>query len=220
MPVIKIENKSDDDIIVALDGKEFDLANGEDFLLENMQKGEHSITVHRKRIPRETAEKSSEPKGFEAIKTADEKPGSHVQLDSIITFDTLSSKSVVTVLQEIKGVETLHEDAVFVGYKAELSGAKIISKQDRFASEGVKKAYLTQQIKDAVLPVGIVGTLALVLGLIFLLLIVFNGAAVKVGGRSITAPYAGLVTAGGMLVFSYFITTLVKIKKRAKELWQ
>ena len=38
MPAIRVENKSDDDIIVLLDGKEYDVADGESIVAENAEK--------------------------------------------------------------------------------------------------------------------------------------------------------------------------------------
>lgn len=218
MPTVKIENKSGDDIIITLDGEEKELADGESVFFENKEKGGHSLTVHRKRIPRETVAEDNVPKGLEAAKEQDEKPGSHVQLDTELVFDVNSSKSAISVVQDIKGIETLHEDVIFVGYTADISGAKSVSKKDRFANKSVKKNYVFQQIKGAFLPVGLVGIIVFLTGAL-LLVINLGGFDFKIGSLRVDLPRSALLLAGGTLVTGYFIISVAKIRKRATALW-
>lgn len=217
MPTVKIENKSEDDIIVTLDSEEKELADGESIFFENKEKGCHSVKIHRRRVPRETVASGEAPKGLEAAKEQDKKPGSHVQLDSVIEFDVNSSKAAVTVIQDIKGVETLHEDVIFAGYTAELAGAKLISKTDSFANSRIKKNYIFQQIKDAFIPVGIAGIAILILGAFFSLANLV-GFTVKFGSSAVSLRRSLLLFAGGVLVTGFFCVNVYKILKRAKSL--
>ena len=217
MPTIKIENKSDDDIIICFEGEEKELADGESVFFENRQKGVYSVRVHRKRVPRETVIASEAPQGLEAAKAADEKPGSHVQLDSVIEFEVNSSKAAVTVIQDIKGVETLHEDVIFVGYRAELAGAKAVSKKDYFANSGIKRMYISQQIKSAFLPVGLVGILIFLVGAVFSIMNL-GGYIVRFLSGEVSLKRSLLLLAGGFLVTAYFIVNVFQIIRRARSL--
>lgn len=219
MPTIKVENRTDDTIIITLNNQERECANGEDISFENCPKGEYLISVHRKRIPKEsTSGREPKPSAFDAAKSPDSKPGSHVQLDSEIKLETNSAKAVVSIIADVKALETLHEDVIFVGYRAKVSGAKVVENKDSFASAAIKKTYVKQQFKGAFLPVGLIGIITTLAGAFFLF---FNigGYAIKIAGNEMSLPYSLLITAGGLCVLFVFITTLVKIKRRVKELW-
>lgn len=217
MPTIKIENKSDDNIVITLDNEEKELADGESVFFENKEKGNHTLNVHRKRVPGETASPDNAPRGLAAVMSRDEKPGSHIQLDSEIVFDVNSSKSAISVIQEVKGIETLHEDVVFVGYSADISGAKLVEKKDRFASEKIKKTYIRQQLKGAFLPVGLVGIIILLVSGLFCIMTV-SGYPLDFGSGEVSLKRFLLIFAGGVLVTGYFSVTVFKILKRAKSL--
>lgn len=219
MPAIRVENKSNDEIVLVLDGIEHDVADGESITVENVEKGEHTLVVHRKRIPKETADKSSAQSGLDIAKSADAKPGSHVQLDSFFAFETISSKAIISVVSSVKSVETLHEDVLFVRYRTDCSGAKINSIKDRFANAAIKKSYLKKQLLGAFLPVGLIGIITFALGFVCLFLNV-GGYSLKIATNEITLPYSLLIEAGGTCILVYFIVTVSKIKKRAKSLWR
>lgn len=217
MPTIKVENKSDDDIIITLDNEEKELADGESVFFENKSRGNYSVRIHRKRVPRETVNEAEAPKGLEAAKERDEKPGSHIQLDGVVNFEVNSSKATVAVVQDIKGIETLHEDVIFAGYTAELSGAKLIEKNDFFASEKIRKAYIFQQLKGAFLPVGLAGIVVTILGAVFSIMNM-AGAKVHFLMSDVSLNRSLLLLGGGVIVTVYFIINVYKIMKRAKSL--
>lgn len=218
MPAIRVENKSDDNIIILLDGKEYDVADGESITAENSLKGEHTLSVHRKRIPKESADKRSAPAGPEAAKMADSRPNSHVQLDTDFTFETISSKAMLSIVADVESVETMHEDALLVRYRVDCSGAKITSVKDRFANAAIKNSYVKKQIIGAFLPVGLVGIIAFLVGFMCLFFNV-GGYSLKIATNEITLPYSLLIEAGGSCILIYFFVTISKIKKRAKSLW-
>lgn len=217
MSTLRIDNKSEDDILITLDGIEHELRDGESISLDSVEKGIHNIVFHRKRIPKETMFDSDKPKGLDAIKHADEKPGSHIQLDTSVEFEIISSRAAVTVFKKVTGIETLNEDAILVAYKAEISGTKNISTKDSFANSRIKRTYILQQLKNAFFPVGIVGILAFLLGFISLMMIL-SGTVLKFGDTNVSKTSAILVTAAGSAILIFFIINVIKILKRAKEL--
>lgn len=217
MSTLRIDNKSEDDILIILDGIEHELRDGESISLDSVEKGIHNIVFHRKRIPKETMFEGDKPKGLDAIKHADEKPGSHIQLDTSVEFEIISSRAAVNVFKKVTGIETLNEDAILVAYKAEISGAKNISAKDSFANGKIKRTYILQQLKNAFLPVGAVGIIAFLLGFISLMMIL-SGTVLKLGDTNVSKTSAILVTAAGFAVLIFFIINVIKILKRAKEL--
>lgn len=212
---IKIENRSNDDIIISFMGQSIELADGEDASFENGDKGTYCLDVQRKRIPRESPEEKTKKKF--SIYEEDSKPASHVQLKSSVEFETISSKSVITIEENADLIDTLHEDVLFAGYKAAVSGAKILSKKDSFANDEVKKAYVSKQIKGAVFPVGLVGIAITIVGL-YCLVSALNGNLIKIFENEVTKSSAVLVSVGGVAVVGVFVSNMIKIFKRVKEL--
>ncbi|MBQ7595751.1 MAG: hypothetical protein IJU45_03695 [Clostridia bacterium] len=217
MSTLRIDNKSDDDIIVTTDGKEHELRNGESLSLDSVEKGRHTMVFHRKRIPKETMLESEKPYGLDALKAQDEKPGSHIQLDTTVEFDVISSKAAVTVYKKALAVETLHEDVILVSYKAEISGAKDVKTKDAFANSRIKRTYILQQFKSAFLPVGLVGIIVLLMGAAALFML-HAGIKIKIGSTYLSKTYLLLTIAGGAAIFVFFIVNIIKIFKRVKEL--
>ena len=216
MPTVKVENKTNDDIIVALDGKEVFLHDVCSTSFENCEKGKHTLTVKRMRIPKESVDIHSSA-GPDIKKMSDSNPVSHVQLESEITFEVIASKSVINVIQNVEVLDTLHEDVLFASYRADISGAKNVSFKDRFANRQEMSTYKKQQIKGAFLPVGLIGILVTLAGL-FCIFLNVGGYNLKIAGNSVTTPYSLLLLAGGATVFIFFLVSVNKIKKRIKEL--
>ena len=216
MPTVKVENKTNDDIIVILDGEEVFLHDICSTAFENCEKGKHYLIVKRMRIPKESVNIHSSS-GPDVTKMADSNPVSHVQLESEITFDVIASKSVISVVQNVEVLDTLHEDVLFSGYRAEISGAKDVSFKDRFANSKERDSYKKQQIKGVFLPVGLIGILVTLAGL-FCIFLNVGGYNLKIAGNSVTTPYSLLLLAGGATVFIFFLVSVNKIKKRIKEL--
>ncbi len=216
MPVIKICNKSDDDIIITIDGTEKIICDNESVTLENQSKGEHTLNVHRKRIPKETIDINNAPKGLEILKNQDEKPGSHIQLDLNAVFNSAASKCTVEITQKIKGVESYFEDVIFAGYSVQITGGKSVSEKDCFADKKIEKAFFSQQLKNALFPVGLIGIIILLLGA---LLSVFYFADINfiVKGKDVGPLRCLLLFAAGVLATGYFCVNIYKIKKRCKE---
>ncbi len=207
---IKIENRTEDDIIITCFGKETEILNGEDAVFES--DGSFSLVVKRKRIP----EMTKQAKKKLPIYEEDATPASHIQLRGEFEIEPISSKTVVTLTNTARLFDTLHEDAIFVGYKAEVAGGKAVSYKEVFNDEKVKKEYKTKQILNAVFPVGVVGLGIFLLG-IYCSIFAYGGNPINFFGNKIDMLYAGTMTVAGVLVTGVFVSNVIKILKRIKE---
>ncbi|MBQ8784056.1 MAG: hypothetical protein IJZ57_09860 [Clostridia bacterium] len=207
---IKIENRTEDDIIITCFGKETEIPDGEDAVFDS--DGKFTLTVKRKRIPEMTkAAKKKLP-----IYEEDATPASHIQLRGEFEIEPNSSKTVVTLTNTARLFDTLHEDAIFVGYKAEVAGGKAVSSREVFSDEKVKKEYKTKQLLNTIFPVGTVGIGLILLG-VYCLIFAYGGNPVKLLSNEIDMLYASLMTAAGALVTGVFVSNVIKILKRVKE---
>ncbi len=207
---IKIENRTEDDIIITCFGKETEIPDGEDAVFES--DGRFSLVVKRKRIP----EMTKQAKKKLPIYEEDATPASHIQLRGEFEIEPNSSKTVVTLNNTARLFDTLHEDAIFVGYKAEVSGGKMISSREIFTDEKVKKEYKLKQLKNTIFPVGVVG-IGLVLFGIYCIIFAYGGNPINFFGNKIDMLYSGTMTAAGVLVTGVFVSNVIKILKRVKE---
>lgn len=217
MSTLRIDNKSDDDILVLIDGSAHELRNGESVSVDRLEKGAHEVIFHRRRIPKESVSDENKKAGLEALMSSDEKPGSHIQLSSSFLIDINSSKSSIAVFKKVKAVENYHEDVIFVSFSAQVTGAKTLKSVDKFANNEVKKTYFLQQLKGAFLPVGLVGLAVVIIGIIAAFFLK-TGVKITVGGRVMTAGYAYMVLSVGIIINVYFIINVIRIIKRVKEL--
>ncbi|MBQ8227401.1 MAG: hypothetical protein IJZ88_00140 [Clostridia bacterium] len=207
---IKIENRTEDDIIITCFGKETEIPDGEDAVFNS--DGRFTLTVKRKRIPEMVkAAKKKLP-----IYEEDATPASHIQLRGEFEIEPNSSKTVVTLANTARLVDTLHEDAIFVGYKAAIAGGKVVEYKEIFNDEKVKKEYKKKQLLNTIFPVGTVGIGLILLG-IYCLIFAYGGNPVNFFGNKIDMLYSGTMTAAGVLVTGVFVSNVIKILKRIKE---
>lgn len=207
---IKIENRTNDDVIVAIFGNEVEIPDGEDAVFES--EGKFTLCVRRKRIPEMYGKAKKKLPVFEE----DAAPASHVQLRGEFEIEPNASKTVVTLTPTAKVFDTLHEDAIFVGYKAEVAGGKEVRHEEVFSDEKIKKEYKLKQLKEALFPVGTVGIGLFLLG-VYCLIFAYGGNPVNFFGNKISLLYAGLMTAAGVLVTGVSVSSVIKILKRVKE---
>lgn len=206
---VKIENRTKDDIILTSPLGETEIPEEEDLILDT--DGDFTLSVKRKRIPdMVTAAKKKLP-----IFEEDATPASHVQLKTDFSFSCPEGDATVTLKADISIADTLHEDAMFVGYKAEAKGVRLLNEKSTFSSPAIKDEFMKKQISGAVFPVGAVGGVVLLLG-IFCLIMNFGGQPVNFLGNIITLPYAALISGAGVLVTGLFISNIIKILKRVK----
>ena len=207
---IKIENRTNDDIIVTIFGDDVEIPDGDDAVFEG--EGRFTLAVKRKRIPEMFGKAKKKLPVFEE----DAAPASHVQLRSEFEFEPISSKTVITLTPTAKVFDTLHEDAIFVGYEATATGGKVIRSKEVFSDEKIKKEYKLKQLKEAFFPIGTVGIGLFLLG-VYCLIFAYGGNPVNFFGNKIDMLYSGTMTAAGVLVTGVFVSNVVKILKRVKE---
>lgn len=207
---IKIENRTNDDIIITIFGNDVEIPDGEDAVFDGQ--GKFTLCVKRKRIP----EMFGKAKKKLPIYEEDAAPASHVQLRGEFEFEPNASKTVVTLTPTARVFDTLHEDAIFVGYKAEVAGGKEVSCKEVFADEKIRKQYKSKQLKEALFPVGTVGIGLFLLG-VYCMIFAYGGNPVNFFGNKIDMLYSGTMTAAGVLVTGVFVSNVVKILKRVKE---
>ncbi len=212
---IKIENRSNDDIIIVFNGKSVEIPNSEDYSFENVENKSFSLSVQRKRILKEYAEPKHKKKF--SIYEDENKPLSHIQLKGEFEIESISSHAVICVEENISAFDTLHEDVLFVGYKLSLSGAKQLKADESFANSEVKKSYVTAQVKNAVLPVGLVGVIVTIVG-VYCLINALNGNSIKFYKNELDTLTCSVLSVGGVAILSVFVSNLIKIFKRVKEL--
>ncbi len=207
---VKISNKTEDDIILISSFGEEEIPDGEETSFDI--KGIFSFTVRRKRIP----DMVTEAKKMLPIFEEDATPANHVQLKTDFTVECPGDDGEITLKADISVVDTLHEDAMFVGYKAETKSVRVISQTSTFSSQAIKEQFSKKQITGAVFPVGAIGLVALLLGA-FCLMLNIMGQPVNFLGNIITLPYAAMIFGAGILVTGFFISNIFKILKRVKE---
>lgn len=207
---IKIENRTNDDVIVSVFGQEVEIPDGEDVSFEKV--GKFTLAVKRKRIPEMFVPAKKKLPVYEEDAT----PASHVQLRGEFEIEANSSEAVITLEPTARMLDTLHEDAIFVGYKAETCGCSIVDYKEVFNDKGVEKEYKSKQIKDAVFPVGIVGVGIFILG-IYCMIFAWGGNPINFFGNKVDMLYSGTMIAAGAIVTGVFVSNVIKILKRVKE---
>ena len=219
MANIRIDNLSGDTIIVYLDGKECAVSDEEKVNIEAVEKGMHSVRVHRARVPMETEDYHEADRGD--IKANAEKADRsfHAQLDAVFDVDINSGKSVMTVRTDVKAKEKLGVDVIFSGYSVETSGAKVENFHLIFANKNVRKNFIFHHIKDAFLPVGAGGIFLLIMGIIALSQNLI-GKSVNIGGQNFSLPWSIGLLAVSLGFVGYTVFVIVHVLKTAKTFSQ
>ena len=217
MANVRIDNYSGDTVTVILDGVSQTVEDDGRVAFESLQKGQHTLRIHRTRIPLETVDNYAEQeKSFSEVLEEKDKT-LHTHLDLISGFDLNSSKAVVTVQSAVTAKEGKGLDTVFSSYSVTYSGAKQQEEQKVFSNSAVKKRFVSCNIKNAMLPTGLCGLIILFLALIALFA-ALAGKPVDLGGTVFTLPWAAGLTAVAVAVCSYTVFCIVNIIKTAKKL--
>ena len=211
---VEIKNKSGDIVIVSFFGSEIEIENEACVNIETSEKS-GSITVIRKRIPQEFTEEKQRKKF--SIYEDESKPACRVQLKLTAQIELDADDAVIEIQEKVSVADTLHEDVLFAGYDLTADGGTVKFKKDSFANADVKKEYLSKQIKSTVFPVGIIGVAVTVVGL-YCLISAMGGDLVKIFDNEVTKSSGALVLLGGAAVFGVFVSNMIKIFKRSKEL--
>ncbi len=209
MSSLRIDNLSDDLITVLIDGEDYAVQEDEKLTIENIEKGVHTLIVHRTRTVRGVAEDSHPLKGEES---------EVYQLDGIFEINVSSGKCVATVRSKVTAQSKIGLDAVFSGYMVELSGGELKSTNENFSNIETRKRFSRNQLKEAFIPVGIGAVVFLVIS-IYGFYGILSGAPVKISDRTMTLPWtigSAAVTIGCIVYIIYVIVKSKKIEKKYK----
>lgn len=207
MPSLRIDNLSGDTITAFLDGEYYSVEEDEKLTVENVEKGMHTLIIHRTRIPQSTTENPEPLKGEES---------ECYQLDGIFEINVSSGKCVVTVKKNISAYYKIGLTAVFSGYRIEISGGELINTDENFANTEIRKRFSKNQLKEAFMPVGI-GALIFLIIAVYSMHGIISGAPVKISDRLMTLPWALGAVAVTLGCFAYIIIVLVKSKRIEKK---
>lgn len=216
LPNIRIDNLTGDKVTVFLDSHEAVIEDDGRVTFDSLEKGTHTLHVHRTRIPYESGEAESDTDSKPALFGGEEK-SLHTQLDWTAEINLNSTKSVITLKTDVSSMQKGGMDAIFSSYSATISGAVIEGERKFFTNRYVRKAFVSTHLKNAFFPVGLCGCaiwLLSVVAMVFALL----GKPIDVGGTMFTIPWAVALLTVATGIVGYFIFCIVKIIKKAKEL--
>ena len=217
MANIRFDNFSGDTVTVFLDGKSETVEEDGRVNFDALEKGKHSLRIHRARVPLESSDMHDEQKKSFMEEMQGQDKTLHAPLDFNATLELDSSKSVITVKSDITSEEGKGLDVIFASYSLSATGARIKDERKTFANETVKKRFLSYHISNSFFPVGI-GSLAVFIIAICALIFAASGKPINLGGTVFTLPWALMLTAAAIAFFSYFVFSLVNIFKTAKRL--
>ena len=218
MANIRIDNFSGDTVTVFLDGKEAVIEDESRATFDTLEKGMHTLHVHRTRLPFESLD-AHETDTQEKPPFGTPEKSMHTQLDLITELDLNSSKSVITLKTEVSSAEGKGIDAIFSSYSVTATGAKNEKNRKVFANSSVQKNFISHHVKNALFPAGIGGFVIFALGLLALISHL-TGNTLNFGGTEFTLPWSlGLTAVGlGIVAYSLFcIANVVKVVKRFKR---
>ena len=215
MASIRIDNLSSDTVTVFLDGQETIIEEDGRFTFDALEKGKHTLRVHRTRTPYESnsSEKAEKDNPFPFF---GEEKSLHTPLDYIAELDLNSSKAVLTLKSDITSAEGKGLDAIFTSYTVIPAGAKTESERKVFANNNIKKAFLSHHLKSAFFPTGLCSSVIFIIGIVSLFSAI-NGNPIDVGGTKFTMPWAIALVAVALALVAYTTYCLLRIFKKSKE---
>ena len=217
MANIRIDNFSDDTVTVILDGKEQIVEDEGRVAFDSLEKGRHSLRIHRTRIPLETADYNEQQEKSPTEFFGGKDKSLHVPLDYLAEIDLNSSKAVITVKSDVSAKEGKGLDAIFASYALVVAGAKEDDGRKAFANQAVKKRFVSHHLKSLMFPVGICALVLLGIS-IAALLSAISGNPINLGGTVFTLPWAAGLSAVAVAVCVYSIVCLLNVIKVLKKL--
>jgi hypothetical protein len=211
---IRIDNLSSDTVTVFLDGKEMVTEDDGRVTFDALEKGIHTLRVHRTRVPYESG--NTDSKEANQIPFGSTEKSLHTQLDYIAEIDLNSSKAVLTVKSEITSAEGKGLDAIFASYSVIPAGARIVSERKVFANPNIEKAFLSHHIKGALFPTGICSLAVFIIGMVSLICAI-SGNPIDIGGTKFTLPWAIALVTVAVAFIGYTAFCLLKIFKTAQN---
>lgn len=216
MANLRIDNLSGDTITVFFDGKTYTVSEDEKLPVDAVEKGRHTVRIHRSRVPYETEDYNESGHTDIADKIQKQEKSLHTQTDGIFEIDINSSKAVLTVNPEFIAKDKMGMDVIFSGYSLTVTGAKVESKKAVFANKKIRKKFILHHIKEAFLPVGGGGILLFLMGLIALSSN-FAGKTINIGGHDFTYPWSIALTAVGFGFICYCAAVMFNTLTTAKK---
>ncbi|MBR3835236.1 MAG: hypothetical protein IKJ69_00405 [Clostridia bacterium] len=215
MANVRIDNFSGDTVTVIFDGRQEVVADEGHLTIDALEKGRHSICIHRTRLPFES---SSGHESTDEVKTPFGAPEKslHTQLDLAADLDLNSSKSVITVKTSVSAKEGMGTDAIFSSYSLTLTGAKVENESRIFANSSVQKNFRNHHLKSLIFPVG-AGGIAILLLAAFALVSHLAGNTINIGGTEFTLPWSLGLTAVGVAINVYTAICLHNILSTVKK---
>lgn len=215
MANMRIDNFSGDTVTVILDGRQEVIENEGHFTFDALEKGIHTLRIHRTRLPFESTslhEETSENK----MPFGSPEKSLHTQLDLVADIELNSSKSVITVKNAVSAKEGMGLDAIFSSYSLTATGAKVENETKVFANSSVQKKFKNNHLKNLLLPVGAGGLVILLLG-IFALAMHLTGNTINLGGTEFTLPWSLALTAVGIAINIYTGICFVNVIKTVRR---
>lgn len=214
---LRIDNNSGDTVTVLFNNGTYTVPDEEKFYIENVEKGEYEIRIHRTRIPLESADYHENSNGDFVEKMQKTEKSLHCQLDGVFKITVNSSKTVVNVETKVTAEEKLGLDVIFSGYSISATGGKVENESKKFASRSVEKNFVKHHIKEAFLPVGLGGIFLLITSF-FALYGDFTGNPLTIGGTKFILPFSLCLTAVALGFTVYTVIVIINILRTAKRL--
>lgn len=215
MANIRIDNYSGDTVTIILDEKQEVVADNERLTFDALQKGRHSLCIHRTRLPFESAD-THEKQNETPLPFGETEKSMHTQLDLMADIELDSSKSVIAVKNTVSSKEGMGLDTIFSSYSLSVTGARVENEKKIFANSSVQKNFTKQHLTNLLFPVGAGGLAILFVGL-FALIMHLTGNTVNVGGTQFTLAWSLGLTAVGLSFNVYSGICLRNIIKTAER---
>lgn len=217
MANVRFDNFSGDTVTVFIDERSETVEEDGKAVFDSLEKGPHSLRIHRTRVPLESSTLYDEQNKTLTQEMQGQNKTLHIPLDFIATVELDSSKSVMTIKQDITSKEGKGLDVIFASYSLSQTGVRIRNERKTFANEAVRKRFLSHHIRNAVFPVGIGSVVAMVIALVAFIFAV-SGNPINLGGTVFTLPWALLLIAVAVAFLAYFAFSILNILKTAKRL--
>ncbi|MBP9988864.1 MAG: hypothetical protein KBT46_05125, partial [Ruminococcus sp.] len=130
MAVIRIDNLTDDSVVIELDNKEYSIEEDATVSIQNIEKGNYNLTVKRRKDRSDEVVIRQENSGDLIDKMKVNEKSHHVQICSEFLINLNSSKSVITLKKNISGSSKGGMDIIFSSFDINVTGAKIENKKE------------------------------------------------------------------------------------------
>ena len=184
---------------------------------DSLEKGCHSLRIHRTRIPLETADYNEQQEKSPTEFFGGKDKSLHVPLDYLAEIDLNSSKAIVTVKSDVTAKEGKGIDAIFASYSLVVTGAKADDGRKVFANSAMKKRFVSHHLKGLMFPVGICAVVLLGISVVALLSAI-SGNPINLGGTVFTLPWAAGLSAVAVAVCAYSIFCFINVIKTSELL--